>query len=283
MKNILFPTDFSEVANNAFIYALQLANQIDTRLYVLYSYITPVLSSTHAGQPELLGEVYEQIELTKFDFYKKQLPALHKLAESHKLDQSKIIFLFDEGTVVDTVRKIVEKEDIGLVVMGTHGASGFTKDFIGTNTVNVIRNVKVPVLAIPLQAKYAPIEKIAFTTRFREKDQAALAEILALANIVDATVYCTHVHQDNTSPADALYYTEAWRKLYPERKLEFSILPKRATVEESINAFIVENDIQLLSIVKRNRSFFDRLFTSSLSNNLTFHSQIPILVFHEEK
>lgn len=282
MKNILIPTDFSALADNAFIYALQLANQIDTQLYVLYTYITPVLSSTHAGQPELLADVYEQIELTKFDYYKSQLPRLHALAASQDLDHSKLIFLFDEGTVVSAVRKIVEAEDIGLVVMGTHGASGFTKDFIGTNTVNVIRNIKKPVLAIPPHATYTPIQRIAFTTLFREKDRSALKEILDLADVVDATVYCTHVRQDTGSPADALFYSESWAKMFSDRKLDFTFLTKKVSVEESINTFIKEKEINLLAVVKRNRSFFDRLFSSSLTNNLTFHLQIPILVFHED-
>ena len=282
MKNILFSTDFSDGANNAFLYALQLANQLNTKLYVLYSYITPVLSATHAGQPELLGQVYEQIELTKFDYYKKQIPQLHHLAEEHSLDHSRMVFLFEEGTVVASVKKSVQAENIALVVMGTHGASGFRQEFIGTNTVSVIRNVKVPVLAIPEKASYSTIQKVAFTTLFREKDQAALKEILDLAKIVEATVYCTNVITENSNPADALYYGESWRKLFPDYELEFSFLQNEDTVENTINKFIKENNIDLLAIVKRNRSFFDRLFSSSLSNNLTFHAEIPILVFHEE-
>lgn len=282
MKNILFSTDFSDGANNAFLYALQLANQLDTKLYVLYSYISPVLSATHAGQPELLGQVYEQIELTKFDYYKKQIPQLHDLAQEHNLDHSKMVFLFEEGTVVTAVKKSVQQENIALVVMGTHGASGFRKEFIGSNTVNVIRNIKTPVLAIPAKATYSAIQKVAFTTLFREKDQTALKEILDLAKIVDATVYCTNVITDNSDPADALFYGESWRKLFPDRKLEFTFLKNEDTVENTINRFIKESNIDLLAIVKRNRSFFDRLFSSSLSNNLTFHAEIPILVFHEE-
>ncbi|WP_140938209.1 universal stress protein [Sphingobacterium lumbrici] len=282
MKNILFSTDFSDGANNAFLYALQLANQLDTKLYVLYSYISPVLSATHAGQPELLGQVYEQIELTKFDYYKKQIPQLHELAQKHNLDHSKMMFLFEEGTVVAAVKKSVQQENIALVVMGTHGTSGFKNEFIGSNTVNVIRNIKAPVLAIPAKAAYSAIQKVAFTTLFREKDQAALKEILDLAKVVDATVYCTNVITENSDPADALFYGESWRKLFPDCKLEFTFLKNEDTVENTINRFIKESNIDLLAIVKRNRSFFDRLFSSSLSNNLTFHAEIPILVFHEE-
>ncbi len=283
MKHILFPTDFSEAANNAFLYALHLANQLDTKLLVLYSYVTPILSATHAGQPEMLADVYQQVELSKFDYFKKQAPALRELAEKNGLDYEKLIFLFEEGTVVSSVRKVVKTEDVRLVVMGTYGASGFTEKFIGTNTVAVIQNVQQPVLAIPAQAKYAPIKKVAFTTLFREKDLAALEEVVHMASLVNAEVYCTHVMDDSSNPAKALLYGEDWGKKFQGKGLDFVFLEKKENVESTINTFLAENHIDVLAIVKRNRNFFDRLINSSLSNKFAFHSDIPILVFHEEK
>ncbi|ERJ61247.1 universal stress protein [Sphingobacterium paucimobilis] len=283
MKHILFPTDFSEAANNAFLYALHLANQLDTKLFVLYSYVTPVLSATHAGQPEMLADVYQQVELSKFDYFKKQVPALRELAEKNGLDYEKLVFLFEEGTVMTSVRKVVNSEDIRLVVMGTYGASGFTEKFIGTNTVAVIQNIQQPVLAIPAQAKYAPIKKVAFTTLFREKDLPALEQVVNMASLVDAEVYCTHVMDDASNPSTALLYGEDWGKRFQGKKLDFVFLEKKESVESTINSFLTENKIDLLAIVKRNRNFFDRLINSSLSNKFAFHSDTPILVFHEEK
>lgn len=283
MKHILFPTDFSEAANNAYLYALHLANQLDVKLFVLYSYVTPVLSATHAGQPEMLADVYQQVELSKFDYFKKQAPALRDLAEKSGLDYSKLVFLFEEGTVVASVRKIVKTEDIRLVVMGTYGASGFTEKFIGTNTVSVIQNITQPVLAIPAGAKYLPIKKIAFTTLFREKDLPALEEVVAISELFGAEIYCTHVMEDVNNPAPALLYGEDWGKRFVGKKVDFVFLEKTVNVETTINNFIKENKIDLLAIVKRNRNFFDRLVNSSLSNKLAFHSSTPILVFHEEK
>lgn len=283
MKHILFPTDFSDAANNAFLYAVHLANQLNAKLFVLYSYVTPVLSATHAGQPEMLADVYQQVELSKFDYFKKQAPALHELADKNGLDHSRLIFLFEEGTVVSSVKKVLRSEDIRLVVMGTYGASGFTEKFVGTNTVAVIQSIQQPVLAIPAQAKYSPIKKIAFTTLFREKDLAALEEVVEMAEIFEAQVYCTHVVDNIGNPASSLLYGEDWGKKFTGKGLDFVFLEKKENVERTINSFLKENKIDLLAIVKRNRNFFDRLVNSSLSNKFAFHSDTPILVFHEEK
>lgn len=283
MKHILFSTDFSDAANNAFLYATRLANQLDVKLFVLYSYVTPVLSATHAGQPEMLADVYQQVELSKFDYFKKQAPALHELAEKNGLDSSKLVFLFEEGTVVTSVRKVVKAEEIRLVVMGTYGASGFTEKFVGTNTVAVIQNIQQPVLAIPSGAKYAPIKKIVFTTLFRDKDLAALEEVVDLATLFEAEVYCTHVMDDTSNPSNALLYGEEWGKKFQGKNLDFVFLEKKESIERTVNSFLIDNNIDLLAIVKRNRNFFDRLVNSSLSNKFAFHSSTPILVFHEEK
>lgn len=283
MKHILFPTDFSDAANNAFLHALNLANQLDAKLFVLYSYATPVLSATHAGQPEMLADVYQQVELSKFDYFKKQAPGLHELAEKNNLDNSKLVFLFEEGTVVSSVRKVLKTEDIRMVVMGTYGASGFTEKFIGTNTVAVIQNIQQPVLAIPDGAKYKPIKKIVFTTLFRDKDIAALDEVVQMADLFGAEVYCTHVLDDAEDPRNALLYGEDWSRKFQSKQLDFIFLEKKGNVENTINSFLKENNVDLLAIVKRNRSFFDRLVNSSLSNKFAFHSNTPILVFHEEK
>lgn len=281
MNNILIPTDFSENARKAFLCALKIANQYSANLYVLHSHQSPVLSFSHAGQPSVLDNVYDEISLSKFDFFKKRTPELHQLAEEHGLNHDKIIFLFEEGTVLDTVRQVVAREQIGLIVMGTLGASSFQKQFMGTNTVAVIKNTRVPVLCVPADADLLDITKIAFTTLFREKDREALREIIGFADTLQAQVYCTHIIQGDSSPANILQYSEDWRKSFNSANLDFIFVEKQGSLEETIQQFIRENQIDLLAIVKRNRGFFDRLISSSLSNNLAFHSKTPVLVFHE--
>ena len=82
---------------------------------------------------------------------------------------------------------------------------------------------------------------------------------------------------------DVLMQSDEWGKVYNDANLEFIFLDKNGSVENTVNKFIEENNIDVLAIVKRNRSFFDRLINSSLSNKFVFHSEIPIWVFHEKR
>src|SRR5690606_2722448 len=99
MRAILFPTDFSDIAANAFVYALHIAKSIDAKVYVLYTYLEPVLSATHGGQPEMLGQVYQSIELNQFERYKKKSQELRDTTQEMNLDDIELVFLFEEGPV----------------------------------------------------------------------------------------------------------------------------------------------------------------------------------------
>src|SRR5450432_1125781 len=58
------------------------------------------------------------------------------------------------GNLVDSLRKIIAVQPPDLIVMGTKGASGLKKLLMGSNTVNVIANIKLPVLVIPEVARF---------------------------------------------------------------------------------------------------------------------------------
>lgn len=281
MKKLLFPTDFSETANNAFIYALNLANELRAELYVLNTYVLPMLSATHAGHPELVSQVYENYELNSFEHYKANVAKLRVICEEQNITTVPLFFLFENGTVTGNVVKIVESEQIDLIIMGTNGASGLAKSIIGTNTVSVIKSVKIPVLSVPIHAHFKGLKEIVFTTLFREKDESALKEILAIASLFGAQVKCVHVLKNKN--VDIIMLIEDWENRFSNANLEFVILDFVESVEKSINTYITDNQIDVLCVVKRNRTFFDRLFASSISNNLSFHANTPTLVFHEDQ
>ena len=279
MKKILFPTDFSDAANNAFLYACSLAQEMDAEIYVMNTYMQPVLSATHAGQPEMIPEVYENYELHRVESVKKYSNELRQLAQEHGFSEMPLTFLFEEGTVVANAQLIIDKEGIGLVVMGTNRAEGLIDKLFGSNTISVLRGIRTPVLTVPKEASYKGIRNIIFTTLFREKDEAALQEILALAAKFGVKVTCVYVNKDN-SP-EVIGMANRWEKLFSEFNLEFVFLDLDESIENTLNKYIISNNVDLLCVVKRNRSFLQQLFVSSISNRLTIHTNTATLILHE--
>ncbi|MFD2599177.1 universal stress protein [Sphingobacterium corticis] len=281
MRTILFPTDFSELADNAFIYAIHLAKSVGAKLKVLHSYMSPVFASIHPGQPEMLGEMYANLESSEYETFRSNTPHLKEIAVREGFPEDQISFLFEEGPVSSVVREITQHEKIHLIVMGTHGQSGFLDRIIGSNTVSVINAVKTPIIAVPPHARFRGISKVLFTTLFRESDRTPLREALIMAKEVGAETTCAHVatQSDLTNLGRQM---DQWSTDFDRYDVNFQLLDKIESVEHTITHYILDNNIDMLAVVKRNRGFFDRLFRDSTTHNLTFHTKVPILVYHEE-
>src|SRR5690554_5254292 len=146
MSKILFPTDFSETATNAFVYALNLAQATDAEIFVLNCYEMPVLSTTSTGQPEMVQEVYNSIELNHFDRFKEEVPSMRKIAEEQGRSIEKLRVIFEEGLIVSIIKNIIINEGIDIMVVGTNSASSFDKKLLGSNTVNIMNNINIPIL-----------------------------------------------------------------------------------------------------------------------------------------
>ena len=77
MKKILFPTDFSDVSKNAFIYALKLADAVNAEIITLHVY--QLDSPAYLDVSIYLQEIYEYEELSEFENYKDEIPLLLSL------------------------------------------------------------------------------------------------------------------------------------------------------------------------------------------------------------
>jgi nucleotide-binding universal stress UspA family protein len=276
MKKILFPTDFSKTANNAFVYALEMAKYLEAELVVLHVYDLPIVS--YEGYPSYVAEVYETIELNNFENFKDQIPILRKIAEEHHLEAIKMSHVLEQGELISAIKGLVKKEKINLIVMGTNGASGWKETFFGSNAGAVIEKVPVLSLSVPIKAKFDKIKEIGFTTRFRTKDRVALKQVIAFAEKVDAKVKCLYVKTFESDIENSKI--DKWRNDFKDKPVEFFVIAHE-NVEETIFDFLKDQKIDMLAMLTYKRGFFEGLFNQSLTRKLSYHSEIPILALHE--
>jgi nucleotide-binding universal stress UspA family protein len=277
MKKILLPIDFSETSENAFVYALEMAKLFKAKLVLLHTFDLPIVDNQSMAIN--YSVMYESIELSNFEHFKQIMPKLHKIAEERNLGAIEMNHILMDGDLLISIKKIIEQENIDFVVMGTKGATGWFDSIIGTNTGSVISSVSVPVLSVPIESKYEKIETIAFTTRFRKKDIEALVKVLLFAKRIHAKVKCLYV---KTSDSDVSEETiKRWESHFEEEEnLKIFIIPSD-DVKETIEDFIVTQDIDMLSMLTYKRNFFVKLFTNTTTQELSYHLKTPILAFHE--
>lgn len=277
MKKILIPLDFSVTSDNAFVYALEMAKLLKAELVLLHTFELPVVDSQAMALN--YATIYNTIELANFEHFKEKLPQLRSIASERKLDHIPMNHILMDGDLLNNIKKVVNEENIDLVIMGTNGAESWFDTLIGTNTGAVITNVKVPVLSVPAEAKYQKIETIAFTTRFRPKDIEALQKVLFYAKKFRAQVKCLYV---KTSSSDVTSETiNRWKSHFEdEENLQFFIIPDEE-VQRTIEDFLDNQSADMLAMLTYKRNFFVEFFTTTTTQKLSYYLKTPILALHE--
>ena len=276
MKKILFPTDFSKIANNAFIYALEMAKFLKAELIVLHVYDLPPVS--YEGYPTYVADVYESIELSNFENFKDQVPLLRKMAEENNLEAIQMSHVLEQGDLISVMKRIVKDEKIDLIVMGTSGATGLKELFLGSNAGTVIEKIPILSLTVPNKAKFDEIKKIGFTTRFSRKDKIALKQVLEFANQINAKVKCLYVRTFDSNIKQTVI--DKWKLDFKKQPVEFFIIPSE-DVKGIIADFLIQKDIDVLAMLSYKHNFFQNLFGKSLIKTFAFESDVPILALHE--
>jgi nucleotide-binding universal stress UspA family protein len=278
MKKILFPTDFSDKANNAFVYALKWAEKYHAEIITLHVYELPVIDMSYVDVPLYQAEVYQTLELNSFENFKDQIPVLRDIATRHDLHHVPISNVLLSGDLVSNILELVASENISFVIMGTTRVSGFQEMFLGTNTATVMAGSEACVIGIPDDSSCQPIHKIGFTTQFTLEEFKALQKLVPIAKKFGAHIECLNIQTGENEVKEVVIAD--WKLLLSEEKVSFTTLINE-DVEETILEWINQNNIDLLAVTKHKRGFWDSLFHSSLTKKLAMHSPIPLLVLHD--
>lgn len=137
LKNILVPTDLTDMAVEAINYAAQLAGTFDGTVHLLTVLEVPLVP---ASMPPAIPYVYDRDAI-----HDDAMNELGKLqATLCCKSQREAIY----GLAVDEIIRYAENKDIDAIVMVTHGRKGLSRAFLGSTTEAVIRRAPCPVISI---------------------------------------------------------------------------------------------------------------------------------------
>lgn len=185
IRNILYATDFSPMAEVAASYTTELARSYGAKVFALH--VRP-LQSYGMAPPESWAALKEAAEFQA----QEQVAHLDRLF--HSVEHHSIV---SEGGVWETLSDLIRERQIDLVVMGTHGREGIGKLLLGSVTESVLRRAVCPVLTIGPYVEVDPerateMKRILFATDFSEASQAA-AYAISLAQEHQAHLDILHV------------------------------------------------------------------------------------------
>jgi nucleotide-binding universal stress UspA family protein len=244
LKNILVATDFSEYSQAALTVAANFARRHEAKLWV-----------THVVPPHPRLAIPVEAMPARFDAERaaaeKDLASLgwRLLVEGvrHEL-------VLEQGELWPILSDIVASQDIGLIVLGTHGRGGVSKLLLGSEAEEIVRLAPCPVLTVGPESlvQIAPQEtllQILYATDFHPASLAALAYALWLSEKNHAHLTLLHALEARN---DALDHTQLLREQTIGRLVE--LIPEDARLDripEFRAEFGAPAEVILLTAVKK--------------------------------
>lgn len=276
MIAILLPTDFSANSWNAIKYAIKLYQNERCTFYLFNAY-TPIIynieymlmAPTQFGSEDPTHVVSKE-RLTKL------VGRISKEFDPNPNHTFNTIARFD--TLISGIEELVDEIKIDLVVMGTKGATAAKKVLFGSNTVQVLKNINCPILAIPSQFDYEVPKEILFSTDLEVNYTNVNLDLLkALAASHNLRVNVLHVSfDDNLTDEKTKNYTHL--QSFFEGKAYLFHEFKNTDIPDAINEFQVKHKINLLAMVNNKHSIFENILFKNTLHQIGFHLNIPFLV-----
>jgi nucleotide-binding universal stress UspA family protein len=280
MKRILLPTDFSENAYNAISYAVQLYKDIKCKFYILHTY-TPV--SISAGRMVDNYSSFDLQDITKETAERKLKGIEDRLKTEFNNANHTFITMVSFNTLTSEMVEVVKKKEIEFVIMGTKGATGAKEIFIGSNTMQTIKNLKCPVIAIPSGFKYEKPSEILFPTDYKiHKANKYLSLIKELCeNNNNSKLHILNVSQD-ISLKEKQEQTETFLDDFFKETIHLFHNTENEDLVKAIITFKKTYKINFLIMVHNEHNLFENLFFKPVVNQMVYHTNIPFLVIPSE-
>ena len=266
---ILLPTDFSENAELATDFAIDLAKRTKGMLVAFHAYDVPHYERSMTTS--LLVEMKKSAENNMAEFEEKHL-------RNSGVEYQSIVMI---GNPIRLSQELIKKHGLEMVIMGTKGASGIEEFLIGSNAASVIHNVDVPVLVIPPHSRLKDFESIVLASDldFKKKEQP-LQLLASFARIYHANISILHVQEENSIPQGT---RELVDKALGDVDHSYTIYSGASDVEDAILEHCEEKNADLVAAISKRYGFFQGLFHKSLTSKLAYHTKIPMLALHEPK
>lgn len=186
LQRILVPTDLSDFAGNALRWADMLARRVGAHLTVVYANDPYIPFDPIEGPAAYLLQreprFRERLTEALRDHLRRHLPETGDAAETVIADKAP----------AEAILETAESIDADLIVMGTHGRSGWRRALLGSLAANVVHHTDRPVLCIPAETPPS-ISKILCPVNFTPVARAALEQAGALAETFDAELLIVHI------------------------------------------------------------------------------------------
>lgn len=287
-KEVLIPVDFSDYSLTACQFGFRLAHDLDCKVKLLHAFFTPFYP---ASLP--FGDSFT-LQATDKDIYKdvkakteKEMATLvnkieKEIAAGSLLKVSYTTVLV-EGLPEEEIITYSKKMKPTAIVMGTRGRNAKELDLIGSVTAEVMEGCRTPIFAIPEGTTVrglSEMKNLVFLTNFQEREFKAFDIMMKFLKPYPLKIYLAHIakKEDVWNEIKLSGIQKRFTELYPQLQTEYKLIDQNEGLEESLEKFVDQNKIDMISLSSSRRNIFARMFNPGIARRMLFHSDTPLLV-----
>jgi len=272
-QRILVPTDLSDFATTAVRWAAMLESRLGATLTLLYAnqpYIPfDVTEGPAAYVLQNAPEFRERLVRDLRGYVTTHLPDIAARVETRVVDEA------PAKAILDTAKDI----DADLIVMATHGRSGWQRLLLGSVTERVVHLSDRPVLCIPPDAEHheqAAIGKILCPVNFTDIARTALETAAALAETFDAELLVAHVAEAGDG-ADLSAEFAAWVEPHLRSRCRYSQIVASGDAAEQTLRLAGDAAADLIVVGARHKRFADLTVLGTTTQRVVRFARRPVL------
>lgn len=277
MKAIAVLIDFSEGAENAARYALQLAQHIKANIILYTSVLLPVSESLsvegawpYDGTDILKNESGKELEA----FAKK----LRKELTPSNVFKPSITCEFGDGEFILQLNELINSNSIGLIILGAHKKS-FASILTGDHAQELMDHITMPILIIAENQVFEKINKIIFATDLSPTDIDVVASLAQIAKMCSAEITLAHIGSSEIRSVDIVkhFINEVLQKI-SSSNISYRVVNEKKVVD-GLGMLIEDITPDVLVMVHRNKTLMQQLFYGSDTQKMAAHVRMPLLVY----
>jgi len=266
-RAIIAATNFSDTANNAVTYAAGFAKATGTKLILFHSFSL----SIHSANSRISSEGMQQ-ELDKTSLRLERLGA-----EIATLFEIEVECFCNYSFLEDQLHTLIEDTNAQLVVMGMADRS-LEQDLMGNATTAIIKNINIPVLAVPANARFLNLKKILFA--FDNESLSSIEKLSWFASMAESLKAEVEFFSVNEKVEELLLEQEKINpqeeESYKEVKFVYKNIRSGAVINE-IKKEIKNYNADILVMVPQKYGFWDSIVHISKTRIMASGLDIPLL------
>ncbi|MBO4740367.1 MAG: universal stress protein [Bacteroidales bacterium] len=269
MEKIIVGIDFSKGSDCAIDLAIDLANKWENKVKLVYVMSTKYDSALMSNQ-EIDNKIAEVIK-----------------RHEHKLRTGKLECLIRHGRVYRELNAVAEEEKAWLIVVGSHGTSGYERNWIGKNAYRTITEATLPVLTIRENFNFnKALEKIVLPIDSSMETRQKVTQAIKFARAFNSQVYVLGLYSSGVADVRKIVdkYTEQTEKMLTGAGIK-CVVAKSETenVTQTTLEFAEKISADLIMIMAEQEKTMSNILLGSYAQQMIHHSQTPVLTVHSEE